>query len=113
MYTTTVQTYQPTYGATMSQQTFTYRSSIMGDFDFSSKEKLIEFLSTDRYTSRSMRQNILFEHECNQPFVPSPYSIEIQSIKLTKHQANHAVFFKTYSTYANYTVTYTINLPTE
>lgn len=97
----------------MSQQTFTYRSSIMGDFDFSSKEKLIEFLSTDRYTSRSMRQNILFEHECNQPFVPSPYSIEIQSIKLTKHQANHAVFFKTYSTYANYTVTYTINLPTE
>ena len=97
----------------MSQQTFTYKSSIMGDFNFSSKEKLIEFLSTDRYTSRSIRQNILCEHECNQPFVPSPYSIEIQSIKLTKHQATDLFICLTYSIYANYTVTYTINLPTE
>ena len=97
----------------MSQQTFIYKSSIMGDFDFSSKEKLIEFLTTDRHTSRSMRHNILCEHECNQPFVPSPYSIEIQSIKLTKHQVNPAEFYNTYSTYANYTVTYTINLPQE
>ena len=96
----------------MSQQTFTYKSSIMGDFDFSSKEKLIEFLTTDRSTVRNMQWNCQTHYEENGPFVPF-YSIEIQSIQLTKHQANHAGFFNTYSTYANYTVTYTINLPTE
>ena len=96
----------------MSQQTFTYKSSIMGDFDFSSKEKLIEFLTTDRSTVRYIYWNCVTQYEENEPFVPF-YSIEIQSIKLTKHSSYECMYINTYSTHANYTVTYTINLPTE
>jgi len=92
------------------QAQYIFKDYILGDFDFSTKDKLKEFILTDPSTSRRRIQEITCHHDDTYPLIPEPFKPVIQDIIFTRHEVNHAERFDSYSTYAEFKVIYTICL---